>query len=858
MSLQRAVSIRSERETTMTDGNEAGAESHEETTSTVRTDTVRSDARDRVEPREPASDLEPVVRLAQSITSELDLKRLIETLNAEAAVTARAQFAVFTPEPVLACRDALYSLAGAPREAFERSLPAADALFTERLHGVAVARLDDLPTVAEIAVAEIASWMAARIVSGTGEPLGRLLVAHLEPAWFTVHDERMLSTVARLGAVAIHNARLFETLRAPDYRHPEPRNFEPRHPEPRNFEPRSPEPRNFEPRSFEPRSFEPRNFEPRNFEPTGEHEASDRPTTPEPRHIETERDALLEGETRARREAERAATEQRLLADASRILASSLELDRTLTRVLDLTIGSLAQSASVHLRRAPAAPLERMASASGGDRSIEERLARFGADGHDPLDMTRVADSVRAAIRHVSLDGETLHAMVVPLCVREHCFGTLALCASDREFGERELGVAEELGMRMAMAVQAGRLYEEAQHERQRAEEANRGKDEFLAMVSHELRTPLNAITGWAKMLRQGTLTPDKQRRAVEVIERNAMVQTQLIEDLLDVSRIIAGKLRIELVPLEISGVIEMAVEAVRPQADAKRVELHADLASDAAVLGDADRLQQVVWNLLTNAVKFTPSGGRVDVRVRREADQVEIAVCDTGSGIRAELLPHVFERFRQADSGRTRTHGGLGLGLTIVRHIVELHTGVIAASSEGEGKGSRFVVRLPSAARVGNRPRITAIARPTLPPTLRSVPRLRGVRVLVVDDERDARDLLVNVFHDLEAEVTAAASAREAFDAFEKARPHVLVSDIGMPGEDGYALIRRIRARDRARGGSIPAIALTAYTAPEDRARALGEGFDRHLTKPVAPSELAIVISDLIETAAESSSADA
>jgi signal transduction histidine kinase/ActR/RegA family two-component response regulator len=705
-----------------------------------------------------------------------------------------------------------------------------------------VARLDDLPTVAEIAVAEIASWMAARIVSGTGEPLGRLLVAHLEPAWFTVHDERMLSTVARLGAVAIHNARLFETLRAPDYRHPEPRNFEPRHPEPRNFEPRSPEPRNFEPRSFEPRSFEPRNFEPRNFEPTGEHEASDRPTTPEPRHIETERDALLEGETRARREAERAATEQRLLADASRILASSLELDRTLTRVLDLTIGSLAQSASVHLRRAPAAPLERMASASGGDRSIEERLARFGADGHDPLDMTRVADSVRAAIRHVSLDGETLHAMVVPLCVREHCFGTLALCASDREFGERELGVAEELGMRMAMAVQAGRLYEEAQHERQRAEEANRGKDEFLAMVSHELRTPLNAITGWAKMLRQGTLTPDKQRRAVEVIERNAMVQTQLIEDLLDVSRIIAGKLRIELVPLEISGVIEMAVEAVRPQADAKRVELHADLASDAAVLGDADRLQQVVWNLLTNAVKFTPAEGVIEVELATRGEECIIRVSDTGRGIATEVLPHIFDRFRQGDSTTTRSQGGLGLGLAIVRQLVEAHGGRVEAKSAGLGKGATFEVTLPALAALGVRGAHRASAGSA------DVIDLLGVSILVVEDEADARELVKDLLVSRGATVLEAASAAQALATLEVHTPDLIVSDIAMPEKDGYSLMREIRGRPQERAGWIPAIAVTALAREEDRWEALAAGFQAHVAKPIDPSELAKAVARLCQ----------
>ncbi|UJR83871.1 response regulator [Sandaracinus amylolyticus] len=575
------------------------------------------------------------------------------------------------------------------------------------------------------------------------------------------------------------------------------------------------------------------------------------------RAVERERDALHEAERRARREAERVAAENRLLADASEVLASSLDLAPTLGRALRLLVPQLADWAVIDLLRDGDDVVHRVAWAHRDDARDELLSSRDGWE-QDPLGAAEVMRTGEARV--VAGDDTStslrerlgLHlAIVVPISLRASCLGTLVLATADerRGFVERDVALAMELALRIAVAIDNARLYAQAREDRKRAEDANRGKDEFLATVSHELRTPLNAILGWARMLREGTITPDKQRRAIEIIERNARVQTQLIEDLLDVSRIVSGKLRLSPAPLDPAGVVEMAVEAIRPQAEGRGVRITADVPGEIGeVLGDADRLQQVVWNLLTNAVKFTPAQGHVDVRLRGLPGEVEIVVRDTGAGIPREFLPHVFDRFRQADAGKARAHGGLGLGLTIVRHIVELHGGSIVADSDGEGRGATFTVRLPASVNAGVRPRVVAVARPSLTPTLREGPRLRGIRVLVVDDEVDARELLVSAFHELEASVTIAASADEALRVVRDARPHVLVSDIGMPGEDGYSLIRRVRAIEHELGARVPAIALTAYAAIEDRAKALGEGFDRHVAKPVEPSELALVIAELTE----------
>ena len=380
------------------------------------------------------------------------------------------------------------------------------------------------------------------------------------------------------------------------------------------------------------------------------------------------------------------------------------------------------------------------------------------------------------------------------------------------------------------------------QEARELAEVANRTKDEFLATVSHELRTPLNAILGWTRILRTGAAPgTDKLERALETIERNARAQAQLVEDILDVSRIIAGKLRVQVRPTDLCEVVRAAVETVRPAAQAKGLDIELRLPDSLPFEADPDRLQQVVWNLLSNAIKFTPEGS-VTVELRRASRTVEVVVADTGIGISKEFLPHVFDRFRQADSSMTRASGGLGLGLAIVRHLVEVHGGNVLAESAGEGAGSQFTVRLPVR---------DARAHPSPPPdepkaATEAIPgALSGLRILVVEDEADARELVVEVLGSYGAEVLTAGSTGSALEALAEHEVDVLVSDIGLPGEDGYALVRHVRALPHGR--SLPALALTAYAGQQDAQRALDAGFDRHLSKPLDAMELVAAIGDIV-----------
>jgi signal transduction histidine kinase/CheY-like chemotaxis protein len=390
------------------------------------------------------------------------------------------------------------------------------------------------------------------------------------------------------------------------------------------------------------------------------------------------------------------------------------------------------------------------------------------------------------------------------------------------------------------------RLLAREQEARAEAEKANRSKDEFLATLSHELRTPLNAMFGWVYLLGGGKLDEATSAHGLEVLGRSTRTLARLIDDLLDVSRVSSGKLRLEWRLTELAPVLEAAAEAVRPTAEARGVALQVELdPAVGPVSGDATRLQQVAWNLLSNAVKFTPRGGRVQLRLARRDGQVEIAVRDDGQGIRPDFLPYVFERFRQGDSTPTRAHGGLGLGLTIVRELVELHGGTVTAGSAGEGQGATFTVRLPLAAAAPDR-RGGAGASPSPTSEVTESAGLSGLRVLVVDDEADARDMIAVILTQRGAEVSTAGSVHEALTALDRVRPDVLVSDIGMPGEDGYSLIRQVRARPAERGGRTPAAALTAYARAEERSRALASGFQMHAPKPIDPDELVTVVQAL------------
>jgi signal transduction histidine kinase/ActR/RegA family two-component response regulator len=387
---------------------------------------------------------------------------------------------------------------------------------------------------------------------------------------------------------------------------------------------------------------------------------------------------------------------------------------------------------------------------------------------------------------------------------------------------------------------------EQRVHDRTQAlEQTNRLKDEFLSILSHELRNPLNAMLGWAKLLRAGKLSDDKVEQGLEVIERNARSQAQLIEDLLDISRIITGKLRLSVRPVSPVAIIEAAIDTMRPAADARSIRLQVTLDSEVGTIsGDPDRLQQVVWNLLSNAIKFTPKGGKVQVRLERINSHIELTVSDTGQGISPEFLPCIFDRFSQADGSSTRSHSGLGLGLAIARNIVELHGGTIHVASPGEGQGSSFAVILPLMIihqSAQSTEKIHPAARSDV--AINHAPVLQGIRILVVDDEADARSLLTTILEQCGAMVTAAAAVSEALTQMETWQPDVLISDIGMPEEDGYVLIRQVRSLSQAQGGQTPAIALTAYARTEDRIRALNDGFQAHLAKPVEPAELVAIV---------------
>jgi PAS domain S-box-containing protein len=383
---------------------------------------------------------------------------------------------------------------------------------------------------------------------------------------------------------------------------------------------------------------------------------------------------------------------------------------------------------------------------------------------------------------------------------------------------------------------------------REEGDRLNRLKDEFLATVSHELRTPLQSILGWARLLRSGHVNAEQQGKALETIERNALVQSQLIEDILDVSRIITGKARIHSHVVDVAVVLGAALDTTQPAARAKGVELVADVPSDiGTVMGDADRLQQVVWNLLSNAVKFTPPGGCVRLTANRTRSELRIVVTDDGQGIAPAFLPFVFDRFRQAEAGVARSHGGLGLGLAIVRHLVELHGGHVEAASAGLGKGAAFSVSLPVAGVPDVEPPVARGRAPRSEPPIESVLGLAGVRVLVVDDQSDARDIIATILEKYGAEVRVAESALDALDALEKSPFDVLVSDIGMPVEDGYVLIEKVRAMlERPEVARIPAVALTAYARSEDERRALASGYDVHVAKPIDPRRLVSAVMGL------------
>ena len=563
--------------------------------------------------------------------------------------------------------------------------------------------------------------------------------------------------------------------------------------------------------------------------------------------------ARLLGETRRRAE------QLRLLADASKTFAEAEgDLGQTVRAVVRCVSEAFGDTCVLTLREELSGGLEVVATHHPDEEVralLEKTVQGTWLDDKDPLmkvvltGQTRLVprvpqegllESARPSTR-AFIEHQGLHSvLIVPLRARGQILGTLGVSRSrpDAPYTPEDQSLLQELGDRAGLVVSNARLFAEARVERRRAEEASRLKDEFLASVSHELRTPLTSMLGWTQILRAGILPADKTERALDTVERSARAQAQLVEDLLDTSRIVMGKLKLERVPMELARVVRSAVDTVRPAAEAKNIPIELRLQDEEGPFqGDPHRLQQVVWNLVSNAVKFTPEGGRVYVHARRAESSVFIEVRDTGEGIHPDFLPHVFERFRQAEGGSTRRHGGLGLGLSIVKHLVEMHGGTVHAASEGEGRGATFTVRLPAqAARVesaGESPRSPEVG------SLLGLPGLKGLKVLLVDDEQVVREMVGTLLEACEAQVVSVGSAREALVALARELPDVLVSDIGMPVEDGYSLIRQVRLLPAESGGRVPALALTAHARVEDRTQALLAGFHMHLPKPVVQQEL-------------------
>jgi PAS domain S-box-containing protein len=465
------------------------------------------------------------------------------------------------------------------------------------------------------------------------------------------------------------------------------------------------------------------------------------------------------------------------------------------------------------------------------DEVVEQSLSRFIS-----VEETR---EFTAAIREVVECGVTRNARLNPRSAGGDVIPTILNASALRDSHGRVIGA---IGILRDMRAYA-KVVRDLEESRRELDDANRAKDQFLATLSHELRTPLTAMLGWARLLRTRTLDEATSARAAEAVERNTRLLGQLIDDLLDVSRIVTGKLRLDRRPVDAVPVMEAAIDAVQPLAEGKGIRLSVALEPDASLVhADPDRLQQVIWNLLSNAIKFTPEGGRVELRLQQTGRVARVTVRDTGCGISAAFLPHVFERFRQDDVG-SRTHGGLGLGLAIVRHIVAMHEGTVRAESPGEGLGSTFTVELPLLAAPIARA-VTGPARRRYEDSASASAAVKGLRLLLVDDDPDARDVLTTILQHAGAEVRLAASTADALAILSEWRPDVLVSDIGMPGDDGYVLIEAVRAR--AAPDDLPALAVTAYARAEDRIRALSAGFQRHMAKPLEPDELVSAIASL------------
>ncbi|MEH2226101.1 PAS domain-containing hybrid sensor histidine kinase/response regulator [Nostoc sp.] len=575
------------------------------------------------------------------------------------------------------------------------------------------------------------------------------------------------------------------------------------------------------------------------------------------RRLELQRQQLFANEQAARIAAQAAEKRSNFLAEASSVLASSLDYRTTLTSVAQLAVPTLADWCIVDVIENNLPVFTNpviVASEPAKDALIRELQQRYpisvDAD-YGPAKVLQtgkpelVTNILESSLQKKSSNEEHFSLlrqlqiksqMVVPLLVRNRKLGTILFASAQlgRHYTTVDLEMAEELAQRAAFAIENAQLYQQAQ-------EANRIKEEFLAIVSHELRTPLNSMLGWVQLIRTRKSDEATTSKALETIERNAKLQRKLIEDILDISRIVQGQIRLNIRKVDLLPVIHAAIEAVHPTSEIKNIQIESNLDSSVGqVMGDAERLQQVIWNLLSNAVKFTPNGGRVEVYLEQVNSNAQITVSDTGKGISADFLPYIFERFRQADSTTTRVDNGLGLGLAIVHHLVEMHSGTVYAVSEGEGTGAKFTVLLPLV-----EPQPEQLIKESKV-KVDNLLILNGLQILVVDDNADTRELIAFILEQSGGQVRAVSSVGEALEALERLKPDVLVSDIGMPDEDGYSLIRKVRAQEAEQGEKILAVALTAFARDEEHRLALQAGFQVHVSKPIEPEELVKVVANL------------
>ncbi|HEY0074029.1 MAG TPA: PAS domain-containing protein [Abditibacteriaceae bacterium] len=876
---------------------------------------------------EQSESLEHVMRVGQSLVAELDLSRLVQVVTDAARELCDAQFGAFFYNVIdrQGERYTLYTLSGAPREAFANyPMPRATDLFGPTFRGEGTVRIDDVREDARYGKNDphfgmpkdhlpVVSYLAVPVISRSGEVLGGLFYGHDQPGVFTEEKTRLVEHLATQAAVAVDNARLFEMVQREqalakaneqDYKF-----LAESIPQIVWVSDASGALVYLNQRwcDFTGQDCQ----EGHSWDWQGALHPDDLP-----RCIEKWQQCLSAGEPfdleyRLRRGADsvyhwhlgrsvplrdasgkiikwfgtatdiddqkRSQEGLRFLADAGAMVSSSLDFRQTITSLAQSAVpalcdwcvidvqenGSIKRLAAVHqdpekvklayelLERYPprldeeiGLPYVLRTGQSQLFEEITEELLVLTAQDEEMLGIMRGLGLRSAMIVPLNIGGQTIGAM------------TLVSAESSHLYTQNDLVLAEEVARRAAEAVHNARLYREVHESLQKAKEAMRARDEFLAIVSHELKTPLTPILGWVSMLQASIpkeALNESLSHAFEVIERNVRSQSQLINDLLDVSRIVTGKLRLEVRPIELHSVIESAIETVQPALQAKSIELRTYIERQAGkIKGDPDRLQQVIWNLLTNAIKFTPKEGLVEVFLERVDSSLQITVRDTGKGIAAEFLPYVFDRFQQADSTTTRQYGGLGLGLSIVHHLTEMHGGTVSVESPGPDMGTTFRVRLPLLA-IDE----LSLHGEALPEsegefiqhmnshTSRDL--LKGLRILIVEDEDDARDMITAVLCGFGAEVQSASNVAAGLDLVQAWLPDILVSDIGMPGEDGYTFLRKVRALPPEQGGKTPAVALTAYARMEDRFKALSVGFQNHLAKPIEPAELAITIASTL-----------